>query len=527
MDWKKVLADMQAKMKVLLDKAKAENRAFTADEQKEFDGYIAKAEEAQRMIKAEDAIPANQPQANATQTPKPDAATVQKIMAVQKSLRATAKSLNVNNEEIVTGILDKVLNGEISESDAKDQIIAEHQKQMKPAGGSRVDVDIEDADKYRAAASIVMARAGNLPLSKEEQAELPKTGMGTMGLQDFCRDVLARAGVRNAHQLSGDALYAAMCNRPRGAISQGSDDFAAVLENVLNKSLSSGWTETASTWDIVCGRESVNDFRAHNMIAMSAFSDVEEIPEGAGFTYGRMTDKKESVTVKTYGKAWSCTRQMIVNDDMGAFVQVPRLMGGASKRKIETVWIDLLTSVSFAGPTMTETTRAFFNTTDGNYLSSGGAAPSVTTIGAGSLAMQTRPILKSDDKKSADIPSGVTPKIILVPTAIEVVTMQVVRSVADPASTTGAGQVYNPYNYLTPISSAQLNAKSTTRWYLFADPRMYPAFVVAFLKGVETPTARTREGSVGEPLGFIHDIYHDFAVAAREWRYAYQSKGAA
>jgi hypothetical protein len=30
-----------------------------------------------------------------------------------------------------------------------------------------------------------------------------------------------------------------------------------------------------------------------------------------------MTDKKESVTVKTYGKAWSCTRQMIVNDDMG------------------------------------------------------------------------------------------------------------------------------------------------------------------------------------------------------------------
>jgi hypothetical protein len=525
MDWKKILDEMKAKMQVVLAKAKAENRAFSAEEQAEFDGYAAKAEEATSMIKAEAAAVvshvAHQPSEDA------QAAATKKVMAMQKSLRATAKALSYTDETVIVALLDEVMSGTKTEAQAKDEIIAKHQEGMQSAGGTRINVGADGTDKYRAAASIVLAHSAGIPLSKEESAEIPKTGMQGMTLQGFCRDYLVRNNVSRAHAMNGEELFRAMCNRPRNAIAQGSDDFASILENTMNKSLTAGWNEVPTTWQTLCGRETVNDFRNLNMISISLFSDMEEIPEGSGPTYGRLADKKETIAVKTYGKAWSLSRQAIINDDLGAFVQGPRLMARSARLKIERMWIDLLTSASFAGPTMTETSRAFFNTTDGNYLDAAGAAPSVTTIGAGSLAMQTRSCLGPNDKKTSATPTGATPAYIFVPTAIEVPTMQVVRSISDPASTTGAGNVYNPYNGLGFVSSALLNAKSTKRWYLFADPRMYPAFVVAFLRGNETPVARMREGGVGEPLGIVYDTYFDAAVGAKDWRYGYQSKGEA
>lgn len=445
------------------------------------------------------------------------------FVQAQKSINSTAKALGFDNNDKLTEILGKVVDGSLTEAQAKDEIINAHTAQMKAI--PKLAVLADDSDKYRGIMSKVMARAAGLPTSKEESEEIAKSGLGGTTLQSLCRDVLVRANIPGAHRLVGDDLVNAMANRPRAAISQGSDDFASILENTLNKSLSAGWAEVPTTWQEICGRESVNDFRASNMIAISAFSDMEEIPEGAGATYGRMTDKKETVTVKTYGKAWSLTRQAMINDDMNAFVQGPRLMGAAAKRKIEQTWIDLLTSATFAGPTMTEDSTAFFDaSTHGNYLSSAGAVPSVSTIAAGELAMATRTILAPGDKKSGSVFSGVTPSLIFVPTSIKKTTEQVVYSAYDPAASTL--QQYNPYTQLRVISSPYLNAKSTTRWYLFAQPTVYPAFVVAFLRGNETPTSRSRVGDVAEPLGVVWDIYFDFAVAAKEWRYAYQSKGA-
>lgn len=442
-----------------------------------------------------------------------------------KSIMATAKALGFSNSEKLDEIQGKVIDGKITEAQAKDEIIAAHLANANPIV-PQIGITADAADKFRAGASLVLAKAAGLPMNKEEDAEVKKTGMGNMGLHGFLRECLINAGVANVHRMQGDELYRALCNRPRGeGIAQGTSDFSYVLENTMNKALDAGWNEVATIWQDICGRVTVNDFRAHNMISLSAFSDMEEIPEGAPANYGRMTDKKETITVKTYGKAWSLSRQAIVNDDLNAFVQGPRLMAASARRKLETLFIDLLTSATFAGPTCTEDSVAFFDaSTHGNYLASAGAAPSVTTISAGELAMMTRTVLGSGDKKSGSVYTGVAPSIILVPTAIKVATEQVVLSAYDPAASTL--NKYNPYTSMRVISSPYLNAKSTTRWYLFAQPTVYPAFVVAFLRGQETPTARSREGDVGDPLGTVWDTYFDAAVGAKDWRYAYQSKGA-
>lgn len=447
------------------------------------------------------------------------------FVQTQKSINSTAKALGFTDNDKITEILGKVVEGKITEAQAKDEIIVAHTDKMKSVP-AKVTPGTDSADKFRTAAVMALAHNAGLPVSKEDLAEIPKTGLGDMGLQSFAKEILVRAGASNVHRLQGDALYAALCNLPRAeGISQGSSDFAYILENTMNKALTAGFTEVATTWQDVCGRTSVNDFRASNLVRLSAFSDMEEIPEGANANYGRLTDKKETVTVKTYGKAWSLTRQAIINDDLGAFTQGPRLMGASAKRKIETLWIDLLTSATFAGPTMTEDSIAFFDaSTHGNYLASAGAAPSVSTISAGELAMLTRTALAPGDKKSGSIYSGVAPAIIFVPSAIKVATEQVVYSAYDPAASTL--NKFNPYTSLRVISSPYLNAKSTTRWYLFANPTIYPAFVVAFLRGQETPIARSHVGDVGEPLGIVWDTYFDAAIGAQEWRHAYQSKGA-
>ena len=450
----------------------------------------------------------------------------QKFTDCYNSLIGTAKVLGYDDQEKLSEIVNKVVGDEITEAQAKDEIIAAHKEKMEvvPPATPAVKGGLDSIEKYSGIAAKSLAMSAGLKLSDEDKVDVTSNGYGAMTLQTFCRDYLNQVGVANVHRMSGPELYNALAQRPRNATAAGTDHFSSVLEDVANKSLETGWEEAPVTYREWTGKKTVNNFLQHNMTRMSPFSDVEEIKEGEGFRYAQMADTKETVTVKTWGKAFSLTRQAIINDTLDAFSGIPQAMASSIARKVDRSVYDLLTSATFVGPTMNEDGVALFDTaTHGNYLAaSSGAAISVSTISAGETAMMTRALLSTGDKKSGSVYTETAPEFIVVPTTAKTTAEQVILSPRDAAATNDIK--YNPYTGLRIISSAYLNSKSTTRWYLAA-PSKFGTIVVATLSGFETPTARSQNSGVADPLGVVMDIYFDFETAAADWRYLYQNAG--
>jgi hypothetical protein len=59
--------------------------------------------------------------------------------------------------------------------------------------------------------------------------------------------------------------------------------------------------------------------------------NLEFVGEGGEFKYGTMAESKETIILQTFGKIFAMFRQMQVNDDLGAFTDVPRSFGVAAR----------------------------------------------------------------------------------------------------------------------------------------------------------------------------------------------------
>ncbi len=220
-------------------------------------------------------------------------------------------------------------------------------------------------------------------------------------------------------QIVGRAL-----DRASGMISHTTSDFPALLENVANKSMMMGWTETQESWRQWCQVGSVQDFKEFSRINTSLFPDLEEVPEGAEFPYKTMSDLKEKGQLVTYGALFSLTRQSIINDDLRGMTDTPANMGRSAARKVGDIAYLQLTS----NPTMNQDGVALFDAAHNN-LGTGGPI-SVTTVDEARILMA----LQKD-------PSGATLNLrtsnLLCPVALSGVASTLRNSQYDPAGTAG------------------------------------------------------------------------------------------
>lgn len=117
---------------------------------------------------------------------------------------------------------------------------------------------------------------------------------------------------------------------------------------------------------------------------------------------------------------------------------------------------------------------------------------------------------------------NVVPRYLLVPAALET-TAEKYLATLYPAQ---AAQV-NPFggnNRLELVVDPRLDAKSATRWYVFADPAQLPSLEFAFLSGYEGLQVESRNGF--DVLGVeIRAVMH-FGAGGVDHRGAYQNPGA-
>lgn len=377
-----------------------------------------------------------------------------------------------------------------------------------PVAGTAIALGPDARDKFKEGASkALLMRCG---LEKRE------TGNEFYGrsLVDLAEMSLNAVGIKTTG-LTKDGIARKVL------ASHSTSDFPLLLSNTQGKVLRAAYALQPVTWNRWCKIGQVSDFKQASRLTSGSFSGLLLKPERGEYKQGTISEEREPIQARTKGRYISLSREMLVNDDLGAFTDMSQKMGRAAARTVEADVYTLLTSASGAGPTMSDT-GAFFNatavTTAGGHanLAGAGAAISVVAIAAGEAAMMAQ-----RDKTLQDY-VAVVPRILLCSPAKKQIAWEVVNSLTDVSQSNSAKR-----NYV----QAQLNLEvlaspylSGNPWYLFADPSTVEAFEVAFLDGVQEPF-------IDEEVEFMTDVMNmkvrlDYGVAAIDWRAAYRNPGA-
>lgn len=285
-------------------------------------------------------------------------------------------------------------------------------------------------------------------------------------------------------------------------------DFPIILANVANKTLRAGYEAAPQTFKPFTKQTSAPDFKT---IQRSQFGDaptLKKVNEHGEFTVGTIGEGKESYQLATYGRIVSITRQTIINDDLGAFADLPAKFGrAAADLESDIVW-----GIITANAAMNDTV-ALFHANHGNLAGTGGAI-TVATLAAARAAMRKQTSIDGN-------PINVAAAYLLVPAAVELVAQQYTS--ADFVSAKSSD--INPFKgTLQVIAEPRLDANSATAWYLAADPMQIDTIEYCYLEGNEGVYIETRNGFEVDGLEIKARL--DFAAKAIDHRGLYKNAGA-
>jgi ATP-dependent protease ClpP protease subunit len=378
--------------------------------------------------------------------------------------------------------------------------------QAEPVAGARVTTTEDEADKRREAiVASLLVRAGYG--SKEQVAAHSANPWRGMTLSEIARASLERAGV-SAKGMDKRQMVAA-------AFTQSTSDFPILLTDAIHRTLLAAYAVQALTWSRFCKRGSVSDFRAHHRFRVGSLGNLLPKNELGEYKSVAIPDgERSSITASTKGYIINISREIIINDDLGAITDQSAAMGRSAARTVEADVYAALLSNGGAGPTMSDG-QPLFHATHNNIVSAA-AAPTSASFNNFRVLMAQQTDVSGNDFLD------LRPAVWLGPVGLEAEAKLVNQSQYEPS--TGK-------NPLTPNVSLGLFRDivgsprlSGTRHYAFADPMEAAALEVAFLDGVDTPYLE--QETAFDTDGARFKVRLDYGVAGHDYRGAVTNAGA-
>lgn len=339
----------------------------------------------------------------------------------------------------------------------------------------------------------LMARAGY----EDRQNDNVYNGMT---LREYARMSLTERGV-------GVAAYNPM-QMVGLAMTHTTSDFGNILLDVANKSLLQGWEESQETFEAWTKKGQLSDFKTAHRVGLGGFPSLRKVREGAEYKYVTTADNSETIALATYGEIFSITRQAIINDDLNQLTDVPMKMGRAAKATIG----DLVYAVLTGNPKLSDG-KALFSSDHKNMAT---GAIDVTNLDAG------RQLMRVQKEPTTGRTLNIRPAFLLVPTALETVANQTIKSASVKGADVNAGIINPIQNFATVIGEPRLDDNSTKSWYLAAAQGM-DTIEVAYLNGVELPYIDQQEGFSSD--GIATKVRIDAGVAPLDYRGLVKSSG--
>lgn len=413
--------------------------------------------------------------------------------AMEQERKRTSEITALFRDFDVEGADEAIVMG-VSVDEARAMVMDQLRARNK---GVSVTMGEAESDKFRAAAQDAVLMAAGIPVAD--------AAPGAQELRGYSLIELARESLRRESDSTvnfGDNMELA-----RAAINSTST-FPAIMSNLANKSVMTGFNEAETTFQIWAGKGSNRDFKEAARVALSEAGNLELVPEGGQFQQDFLGEASARTKVATYGKLFSLTRQAIINDDLGLFSKIATKYGSAAKRLVNKMVYAQLT-----GNVKMQDNVALFDAKRGNVAGTGEAL-SVKAIAKAITAMRRQKGI------TGEATLNITPKYLVVPPELEVTAYQIVNSTAAVDGVNSG--VVNPYKgRFVVVADAELTDPDA--WYLVADATQHDTIEVTYLNGVETPRLETRQGF--DVDGIEYKVAFDCGVSALDFRGVYKNAG--
>lgn len=446
----------------------------------------------QRIMDVETTGTPNQPASQpvtppaTTTTPETPVAPVEAITETERNAIALAERArvdaiyrNVDTAGLDRSVASEFINNGYSVERSALEILSRMGQRVPPVQNQVPDAQLrgdgEIEKRRQAMQGALLLRFDSTTKLPEQQATLAREYRG-VGLRDMARICLEDAGV-NTRGLSPLEIVGR-------AFTQSTSDFPVILEGILRQTLLESYSNVPDTWSQFCRRGTVSDFRQYKRKRTGALPSLQVVAENGEYKTNAIPDgESNALYAETYGSLINVSRQMIVNDDLGAFLQLPRDLGRAAARTIEEKVYEVL----LANPTLGDGI-ALFHANHNNLVGSGsGGVITVATVDALRLKLlnQRDPNLKEY--------LGIQPHIVLCGTAQGGQARVVNESQYDVDVSNKTSWYPNKVRglFTQVVESPRISGNA---WYIFANPADHPVLEVAFLDGVSAPYMEMKEG---------------------------------
>lgn len=234
--------------------------------------------------------------------------------------------------------------------------------------------------------------------------------------------------------------------------SQTSGDFAFILNAAGTRLLAEARRALPSPLLAIARTRDYNDFRARFALQVDGPAALLNVPENGEFKQINLIEGENSSKLATYGGIMNITRQALVNDDLGVFLQLSQFWVNAST---ETQSALLSGMIAGNGVVMTSDSKTLYHADHGNIAAAG--ALNVANLSAARTQLRTQ---KNPDGST---PANVVPKHLVVGPALETAAEQVLAAIN--ASTP---EGVNPFSGKLTLSVDPYQTGNS--WRLFSDP---------------------------------------------------------
>lgn len=378
----------------------------------------------------------------------------------------------------------------------------------------------------------VLVEAG----ASKDQAEeaVTRSNRQHKGMKSIILAICRQEG-HHADEVDDDAIRCAMNASKRDSDIQAASGFSTVvlpgiLSRLANKAMLSAYAEAdnGGVATRISSTTSTRDFKKFSRYRMTESGVMEQVSAAGQIPQGTVTEESYENQVQTYGKIISLTRQMMRNDDMDAFLQIPRMIGRMGRHALEQAVITTLVDAPVAAGA--GTTEFFHGAARGNqepnYLVGATTNLSLTALDAPYELFLNQ--VDADGK-----PIMIDPAILLCTNGDAVQAAKLYNDTEYRFTTATTAETINNQwqGMFTPLKSSYLHrlgtTPSSTAWYLLANPSLdVSAIQTAFLDGVQTPTISSAETTF-DTLGMQMRGVFDFGTALQDPRAIVKVKGAA
>jgi hypothetical protein len=449
--------------------------------------------------------------------------------AALESMAMAAITENKHNVKTVERIRDIMVEAQNDGTSARDFEI----KLLRASIPDRVNVNVrnnETSPSILTAAAMISGGIGDEDTAKECGAQNVEAAQRRFGREMGLQEIIMAAAELNGYRGRGRVTVGnwretwAYASGMVNAAGYSTVNLPNILGNVANKAMAKIAAEPRWLAPMIAGKANHSNFHAHTVCSMAANGTLESVGAGGELQSMNLSEETYTRQVGTRGAVLRLSRQDIINDNLGAFTTMAANMARKSYNAREKALFTLI-NASGAG-------SSHFTAARGNYVTG-------QTVGTKEdLAQMIKAfrLLTGPDGE----PMNVDPSIIICGPLYEsafgillgTFPALVATGVGNAAKLSGATNIYAGKFGGAPLVSPYIEnvsaggSTTSTYSYLLADPNVLPAYEIAYLNGVESPTVEYfgLDQDV-DSLGVAWRIYWDFGVAAAEWRAGVKSAG--